>query len=340
MLLPDTESEEAVAVGEKLAQAVYANGTVNTPAGRIQVTASVGVTSWTADLEIDAEVLMGEADIAMYDAKAAGRNRTELYRRGQHRRGEIVTRSSRLTQLRDAIAHGHFVLHAQPIVPLKPSVAAAPPMYELLVRMERADGTLAAPAEFLPDAERHGLIAEVDRWVLAEAVRILRVRQLAGRPMQVSVNLCAASIDDQELGDRIAALLQASEVPAHLLTLELTETGALSDLGRASELSLLLRDIGCGFALDDFGAAFASLQYLKHIRFDLVKIDGEFIRNLPNSPADQLIVKAVAEMATGFGARVVAEFVDSQQTVDLLRQFGIDFGQGYFLGHPHPLELG
>ena len=340
VLLPDTASQEAVAVGEKLAQAVYANGTVNTPAGRIQVTASVGVTSWTADLQIDAEMLMGEADIAMYDAKAAGRNRTELFERGKHRRGEIATRSSRLTRLREAIAHGHFVLHAQPIVPLNPSTGTAPPMYELLVRMERADGTLAAPAEFLPDAERHGLIAEVDRWVLAEAVRILRVRRLSGRPVQVSVNLCAASIDDPELGDRIAALLQAGEVPAQLLTLELTETGALSDLGRASELSLLLRDVGCRFALDDFGAAFASLQYLKHIRFDLVKIDGEFIRNLPNSPADQLIVKAVAEMASGFGAQVVAEFVDSQQTVELLRRFGIDFGQGYFLGRPQPLTLG
>jgi diguanylate cyclase (GGDEF)-like protein/PAS domain S-box-containing protein len=337
VLLPDTAGDGAVAVGEKLAFAVYEHGAVNTAAGRIQVTASVGVTSWSAELDVDAELLMAEADIAMYDAKAAGRNRTQLYERGGHRRGEIANRSSRLTHLRDAITHGHFALHAQPIVPLAQMAADAPPFYELLVRMERPDGTLAAPAEFLPDAERHGLIAEIDRWVLAEAVRVLRVRQLAGRPVKVSVNLCAASIDDPELGERIGTLLKASDVPPQMLTLELTETGALSDLGRASELSLHLRDIGCRFALDDFGAAFASLQYLKHIHFDLVKIDGEFIRNLPHSPADQLIVKAVAEMATGFGAQVVAEFVDSQETVELLRQFGIEFGQGFFLGRPEPL---
>lgn len=341
VLLPDAGPEQALAVGEKLARAVHEHGAVNTAAGRIQVTASVGVTSWCAELQIDAELLMAEADIAMYDAKAAGRNRTQLYARGQHRPGQIATRSSRLTQLRDAIAQRRFVLHAQPIMPLLAAETEVddPDMYELLVRMLRPDGTLAAPSEFLPDAERHGLIAEIDEWVLGEAVRVLRVRQLAGRPVSVSVNLCAASIEDRALGERIARLLEASEVPPPMLTLELTETGALSDLSQASALSSQMREIGCRFALDDFGAAFASLQYLKHIRFDLVKIDGEFIRNLPHSPADQLIVKAVAEMATGFGAQVVAEFVDGQETIDLLRQFRVRYGQGYFLGRPEPLPV-
>ena len=181
VLLPDVDDGHAVLVGEKLALAVYENGAVNTAAGRIQVTVSVGVTSWSSELQTDAELLMAEADIAMYDAKAAGRNRTCLYERGQHRPGEIATRSSRLTQLREAIANGHFVLHAQPIVPLAQlpePVSAEPAMYELLVRMQRADGTLAPPGEFLPDAERHGLIADIDRWVLAEAVRVLRLRRL------------------------------------------------------------------------------------------------------------------------------------------------------------------
>jgi EAL domain-containing protein (putative c-di-GMP-specific phosphodiesterase class I) len=207
------------------------------------------------------------------------------------------------------------------------------------VRMRRDDGTLAMPAEFLPEAERHGLIEEVDRWVLGEAVRILKLRRLAGRQVSLSVNLCAATVEDPGLGDRIAAMLESNAVPPELLTLELTETGALSDLGRASDLSSHLREIGCKFALDDFGSAFATLQYLKHIHFDLVKIDGEFVRNLPRSPADQLIVKAVAEMARGFGSKVVAEFVDSQDTVDLLRTFGVEYGQGYFLGRPEPLSL-
>jgi diguanylate cyclase (GGDEF)-like protein/PAS domain S-box-containing protein len=340
VLLPETDPAAAIAAAGKLVDAVHGNGRVSTDAGRIAVTASVGITSWDASVDVDAEQLLAEADIAMYDAKAAGRNRAALFERGRQRHVEIASRGTRLTELRDAVSNGRFVLHAQPIVPLAAGDSEVSiDTYELLVRMRRDDGTLAMPAEFLPEAERHGLIEEVDRWVLGEAVRILKLRRLAGRQVSLSVNLCAATVEDPGLGDRIAAILESNAVPPELLTLELTETGALSDLGRASDLSSHLREIGCKFALDDFGSAFATLQYLKHIHFDLVKIDGEFVRNLPRSPADQLIVKAVAEMARGFGSKVVAEFVDSQETVDLLQTFGVEYGQGYFLGRPEPLSV-
>jgi len=125
--------------------------------------------------------LLAEADIAMYDAKAAGRNRAALFERGRQRHVEIASRGTRLTDLRDAVSNGRFVLHAQPIVPL---LAVEPDLgidhYELLVRMRRDDGTLAMPGEFLPEAERHGLIEQIDRWVLNEAIRILKVRRTAG----------------------------------------------------------------------------------------------------------------------------------------------------------------
>jgi diguanylate cyclase (GGDEF)-like protein/PAS domain S-box-containing protein len=340
VLLPEAGAQEAIAAATKLVKAVHGNGRVSTDAGRVAVTASVGVTSWDASVAVDAEQLLAEADIAMYDAKSAGRNRAGLFERGRQRHVEIATRSTRLSDLRDAVTNGRFVLHAQPIVPLRPSEPGVSiDHYELLVRMRRDDGTLAMPGEFLPEAERHGLIEQVDRWVLNEAVRILKLRRMAGKHVGLSVNLCAAAVEDASLGDRIAAALQVNAVPPELLTLELTETGALSDLGRASDLSAHLREIGCRFALDDFGSAFATMQYLKHIHFDLVKIDGEFVRNLSRSPADQLIVKAVSEMARGFGSKVVAEFVDSQATVDLLSSFGVEYGQGYFLGRPEPLAL-
>jgi len=340
VLLPETDPAAAIAAAGKLVDAVHGNGRVSTDAGRIAVTASVGITSWDASVAVDAEQLLAEADIAMYDAKAAGRNRSALFERGRQRHVEIASRGTRLTELRDAVSNGRFVLHAQPIVPLVSGDSElSVDNYEVLVRMRRDDGTLAMPGEFLPEAERHGLIEQVDRWVLGEAVRILKLRRLAGRQLSLSVNLCAATVEDPGIGDRIAAILESNAVPPELLTLELTETGALSDLGRASDLSSHLREIGCKFALDDFGSAFATLQYLKHIHFDLVKIDGDFVRNLPRSPADQLIVKAVADMARGFGSKVVAEFVDSQETVDLLRTFGVEYGQGYFLGRPEPLSL-
>jgi diguanylate cyclase (GGDEF)-like protein/PAS domain S-box-containing protein len=338
VLMPDTDLTAGIAIAQTLVEAVHQNGGVIGGSGRIEVTASIGVTSWDNNTSIDAESVLSEADIAMYDAKAAGRNRAAVFERGHDRRDEIVSRGGRIARLRDALANSRLVLHAQPVVPLLDNDRGIP-HYELLVRMQGEGDELVLPGDFLPDAERHGLIADIDDRVLREAVRILKVRRAAGKPVSVSVNLSAPTTEDPTLADRVAALLKDADVPPELLTLELTETGAITDLGRASELSLRLREIGCRFALDDFGAAFATLQYLKHIRFDVVKIDGDFIRNLPTSAADQLIVKAVAEMASGFGAEVVAEFVDSQETVDLLRSFGVQYGQGYFLGKPEPLPL-
>jgi diguanylate cyclase (GGDEF)-like protein/PAS domain S-box-containing protein len=338
VLLPGTTVDGAQLVAEKLVEAVAEHGHISSEIGRGEVTASVGVTAWDGNVQTDAQRVLAEADIAMYDAKEAGRNRVASYERDQLRRREIKHRSDRLAQLRAAIAGGRFVLHAQPIVPLSgaPDQVAR---YELLLRLRRGNGELMAPDEFLPDAQRHGLIAEIDDWVLHEAVRILRVRRLKGNPIAVSVNVSAPSIDDPSVAERIVNLLAANVVPAELLTIELTETGRISDLGRAHEFAERLRDAGCRLALDDFGAAFATLQYLKHIHFDIVKIDGDFIRNLPNSPADRLIVKAVADIATGFGAEVVAEFVGSQETVEILRGFGVGYGQGYFLGRPEPLRM-
>ncbi|HEX3803230.1 MAG TPA: EAL domain-containing protein [Solirubrobacteraceae bacterium] len=338
VLLPGTTVDGALLVAEKLVDGVAEHGRISSEIGRGEVTASVGVTAWDGNVQTDAQRVLAEADIAMYDAKEAGRNRVAAYERDQLRRREIKHRSDRLAQLRAATASGRFVLHAQPIVPLSGPKDELP-RYELLLRLRRQSGELMAPDEFLPDAQRHGLITEIDDWVLHEAVRILRLRRLKGAPVAVSVNVSAPTIDDPSVAERIVNLLAANSVPPELLTIELTETGRVSDLGRAHEFAGRLREAGCRLALDDFGAAFATLQYLKHIHFDMVKIDGDFIRNLPRSPADQLIVKAVADIVTGFGAEVVAEFVGSQETVELLFGFGVRYGQGYFLGRPEPLRL-
>lgn len=338
VLLPGTGLDGALLVADKIVAAIAEHGRISTDLGSGEVTASVGVTCWDQTVTIDVQRVLAEADIAMYDAKEAGRNRTATYERDHRRRREIKHRSDRLAQLRQAIAAGSFVLHAQPIRTLGGDVDE-PPRYELLVRMCRDNGELIPPAEFLPDAERHGLIVEIDEWVLGEALRILGVRQRAGAPIAVSVNVSAATMNRLELADRVVAQLAADGIPPELLTFELSETGRSSDLPLAREFARRLHDGGCRLALDDFGAAFATLQYVKAIPFDVIKIDGEYIRELPDSPADRLIVKAVAEIVHGFGAEVVAEFVGNQETVDVLREFGIGYGQGYFLGRPEPLPL-
>ena len=339
VLLPGTAIDGALLAAEKIITAIAEHGRIVTEFGSGEVTVSVGATCWEPGLATDAQRLLAEADIALYDAKEGGRNRTAAYERDQRRRREIKRRSDRLAQLRAAIAGDHFVLHAQPIVALRPD-APGLERYELLLRMRSDTDELIPPADFLPDAERHGLIAEIDQWVLGEAVRIVKRGLIGNRPVAVSVNVSAATVNDPTIASRLVEQLRAADVAPELLAVELTETGPISDLERAREFATTLQEAGCRLALDDFGAAFATLEYLKHIRFDAVKIDGDFIRDLPNSPADQLIVKAVTQIAQGLGATVIAEYVGDQETVELLRGFGVAYGQGFFLGRPEPLQLG
>lgn len=336
ILLPATLVDGALLVAEKIVSAIAEHGRIATDLGSGEVTASVGVTAWDRDVPVDAARLLAEADIAMYDAKEAGRNRSATYERDRRRRREIKHRSDRLAQLRHALANGRFVLHGQPIRPLAAD-ADGPARYEMLLRMVRDSGELMMPAAFLHDAERHGLIAEIDEWVLGESIRILGAHTRAGAPVALAVNVSAATMNRPEIGDLVVSELAAAGIGPELLTVELSETGRSSDLPLSREFAKRLHEGGCKLALDDFGAAFATLQFVKHIPFDFIKIDGEYIRELPNSPADQVIVKAVAEIVHGFGAQVVAEFVGSEETVELLRGFGVAYGQGYFLGHPVPL---
>jgi len=336
VLLPQTNADGAMQVGRKVVDAVQRNGVITSPDGRVEVTASVGLTSWNRETLTDAETILAEADIAMYDAKDAGKNRVSVYARNS-RRPLLGNRVGRVAQLRDAVAGGRFVLHAQPIVSLADAKAGVG-HYELLVRMQADDGKLLMPSEFLPDALRHGLIGDIDHWVLSEAMNMTKAMRDRGRWVGFSVNLSGPTIEDTALGDRILSLLGAHSTPAELLTIELADTGTISDMGAARALAVQLKEMGCRLALDSFGAEFASVRYLRDIQFDQVKIDGEFIRNLPHSPGDQLIVKAVADMASGFGAEVVGEFVENRETADLLRNLGIDYGQGYFLGRPGPLS--
>jgi len=336
VLLPGTLVDGALLVADKIVAAIAQYGRIETELGNGEVTASVGITSWDRAVPVDAERLLAEADIAMYDAKEAGRNRTATYERDRRRRREIQHRSDRLRELRQAIAGGRFVLHAQPIVSLQQGLDG-PPRYELLLRMLRDGDELVMPGDFLHDAERHGLIAEIDEWVVGEAIRLLGTRERAGAPVELAINVSAATMNRPEIGDLIVSELAAAGVPPQRLTVELSETGRSSDLPLSREFAGRLHDGGCKLALDDFGAAFATLQFVKHIPFNIIKIDGEYVRELPSSPADQLIVKAVTENVHGFGAEVVAEFVGDQETADLLKAFGVAYGQGYFLGRPEPL---
>ena len=335
IILHEAGEAEAITVAEKVLDAIRRGGQVQHGRHQARVTSSIGITTLDAEGQLAGEELVVEADIAMYDAKSEGRDRYAVYDRATNRREVASTRHSWLERLRHAIDQDLFVLHAQPIVGI---CANGIPRYELLLRMLDDDGDLIFPAEFIYNAERFDLIGSIDRWVLQNAVTLLHDYTAAGHDLSLAVNLSGTTMNDPRLAEDLAAMLAAHPIPDDRLVVEVTETAAIVNIERAGDIAAELRKLGCRFALDDFGAGFASFFYLKHLRFDCLKIDGEFVTKLTDNTTDQMIVKALVGIAHGLGATTVAEFVGDDATVHLLRELGVDYGQGYHLGHPGPIN--
>jgi EAL domain-containing protein (putative c-di-GMP-specific phosphodiesterase class I) len=227
-----------------------------------------------------------------------------------------------------------FELHFQPIVSLRDGTISH---YEALLRLvEEPGGELIAPGRFLPAAERYGLISEIDRMVLARVTRLLG-EEPALRGATVAMNVSALSVTDGAMLGFIDHSLRRNGVDPCRLAVEITETAAISDMDRAKTFCAGVLDLGCGLALDDFGAGFGSFQYLKQLPFSHLKIDGDFIRNLPSSRTDQLVVRALARIVRGMGRETIAEFVGDAPTLAMLRAYDVDFAQGFEVGHPQPL---
>ncbi|HUR85326.1 MAG TPA: PAS domain S-box protein [Solirubrobacteraceae bacterium] len=335
-ILPDADERTAAAVAEKLLSAIRRQGSVTTSSQRqARVTTSIGATVFDGRRGLTGEDLLVEADIAMYDAKDGGRDGVKVYRDEERSRERMNVRATWLERLRSAVADDRFRLFGQPILSFGDSGV---PWFELLLRYEDDSGDLVPPGAFLSIAERFDLICEIDRWVLHEAVRMLHDEHAAGRDVALAVNLSGRTMSDPGLGEYLESLLAARPIQPGRLVIEVTETAAIVNVERARRLAERLHALGCRFALDDFGAGFASFYYLKHLAFDYLKIDGEFVRQIVHDPTDQLVIEAVVNIARGLGTRTVAEFVGDDETVELLRRLGVDYGQGYHLGMPEPIE--
>jgi EAL domain-containing protein (putative c-di-GMP-specific phosphodiesterase class I) len=305
------------------------------PGRPARISASIGVSAFTADGALAADDIIAEADIAMYDAKEAGRAGIRVFRAEEHRRERMTVRAQWITRLREALERDRFRLYAQPISGIcSNGVQRA----ELLLRYLDDDGSLVAPGHFLYLAERYDLMRDIDRWVIGQAIELLDREHAAGRDVALSVNVSGRTLTDAHIGDELAALLAGRRFPAGRLIIEVTETAAITNLERARAFADRLHELGCRFSLDDFGSGFASFYYLKHLRFDEIKIDGEFVRRLPDTPVDELVIEAVVGIARGLGTKTVAEFVSSDETVAILRRLGVDYGQGLHLAPPVPVE--
>ena len=331
VLLPKADAEQAVAVADKLVSAVRDERRVL--GGRAwTTTVSVGVALFSAATD-RGEQLLVDADLAMYDAKEAGRDRYAVYRPGDRATSRTQTRLAWMDRIRGALEEDRFALLAQPILDLDRGEVVH---HELLLRMVSPDGDLIPPGSFLTIAERFGLVCEIDDWVVRRAIQTLADH--AGRGLVLEVNLSGGSIGSPELLATIERELERTGVDPRSLIFEVTETAAVSNIPRARAFADRLGALGCRFALDDFGAGFGSFYYLKHLPFDFLKIDGEFVRHCAASSVDRVIISSLVGVANGLGKRTIAEYVDDQATIDLLRELGVDLAQGYGIGKPAALE--
>jgi diguanylate cyclase (GGDEF)-like protein len=303
-------------------------------ASQMYVTASIGILLLDAGTRLTAQEALVAVDIAMYQAKDAGRDRTRLATGTTDLQATMHAQLGWAERLRNALRDNAFVLYQQPVLNLANGVIDR---CEVLLRLRDADGTIITPDAFLPVAERFGLMHHIDKWVVREAIRFAVAEQHAGRTVQVEVNLSGSSLTDASMLAFIEDELRRTGLDPRALVFEVTETVAIGNIAEAGRFAQQLSGLGCAFALDDFGAGFSSFYYLKHLPFDYLKIDGEFIRKLTRKADDQQIVKAIAQMAVGLGKQTIAEFVGNAATVGLLRGYGVDFAQGYHVGKPRPL---
>ena len=333
VLLPEASAADARRVADALLATLRTEGGAGLPR---RVTASIGIALVEPHTETSAQNVLMAADIAMYDAKEEGGDQVAVYDPRRDRHTSMENRLDWAERIRCALDEDRFVLHAQPILPLDGSDER--PRYELLVRLQDTDGTLVAPVGFLAVAERFGLVLDIDCWVVGRAITLLAAQQRAGTDVSLAVNVSARSVVDPRLAAVIERELARSGADPRGLILEITETAAIDNLDHAQRFADRVGALGCELALDDFGVGFASFASLKHLQFDLVKIDGEFIADLAGDRTNQLVVRAVADMARELGKRTVAEFVGDERTVEMLREYGIDYVQGYYIGPPVPLE--
>ncbi len=335
VLMPQTDTDGAMQLGEDLRAQVAEGFPSDAETGA--VTISVGVTMFGAGREAAAEAVLVAADEAMYRAKEEGRNRIALFHGP-----DVDDRGSRRSQttsarIRDALTQNRLSLATQPIRSL---ASGGIERYELLLRMTGEDGQLLPAAAFIETAERSGMVQELDRWVVARALELLAEREQVGDPVSLHVNLSGASMTDLTVLEFIERRLDEGRADPGRCTFEITQTARVDDLEAASSFADRLTEFGCEVAIDDYGTGFGPFDYLKKFPFDVIKIDGAFVRDMPRNDADQLTVKAIVQIARGLGKQTIAEFVQDDETTQMLREYGVDMAQGFHLGRPVDAAVG
>ena len=291
----------------------------------------------------DTARVLSAADAACYAAKNKGRNRVHVYQANDL---ELVQQQGEMqwvTRLNQALEEDRFCLYYQTIVPTIAEPFAGE-HYEVLLRLQDESGKLVPPMAFIPAAERYNLMHKIDRWVIRTlfATQSQHYRDVWSRchtqncdcSYLYAVNLSGASINDDQFIDFLHAQFELHQIPPQLICFEITETVAISNLAKAAQFIDALRELGCRFALDDFGSGMSSFGYLKNLPIDYLKIDGSFIKHIVEDPIDSVIVEAIKQVGQAMGIQTIAEFVENDEILDKVRMLGVNYAQGYGIATP------
>ncbi|HEX7193090.1 MAG TPA: EAL domain-containing protein [Thermoanaerobaculia bacterium] len=324
VLLEDTSLDGAVNIAQRMRAAVDAHR-FQVQHATFECSMSIGVAPIDADT--DGSTAMIRADSALYAAKQTGKDRVVAFPFGGELGASLAESNRWAMRIKSALRDGRFALHYQPVVRLGNGEAEH---YEALIRLIDEEGELIAPDEFLTAAQRFGLMPQIDRWVVENVMKVLE--SVGG--VRIFVNISGASLCDDALLAFIERRIADSHIPPGRLAFEITESAAVTDLAAAQNWISKLKDLGCLFALDDFGVGFSSFSYLRALSADYVKIDKSFVADLDVNPTNRALVLAVKTVAQTLGKEVIAEGVENEAHATALREIGVELGQGYKWGSP------
>ena len=335
LLVRDSSTTAAIDLARRVQQQILTISVPTSDDQPMRVSASIGIVLFPTHADNVGE-LMACANLAVYQAKEEQRGGWHLFSEADKTRERMRHRVYWKDRVADALANDRFELFFQPIMAIDTETIGH---YEVLIRMRDEHGQMISPAQFIDAAERGGMIHALDRYVVSKALALLAKLRRLGRDLSLSINLSGHAFSDPDLLGHIRRELERQSVPAGHVIFEITETAAVADFAVASNLMLAVKELGCEFALDDFGIGFSSFYYLKHLPVDYLKIDGSFIRQLPDSLDDQIIVEAIAGVARGFGKKLIAEYVETESTLPLLKRYGVHYAQGFLVGRPQPAAV-
>jgi diguanylate cyclase (GGDEF)-like protein/PAS domain S-box-containing protein len=334
VLLPRADVDDARAVSEKICRALREASHLDPGHNGRAVTVSIGLAA-VHDPKATAEDVLLEADLGVYAAKDAGRNRVATRSNHQGLTGSARSRLVRASRIRSALTDQRFDLWAQPLMDLPTGEV---PRYELLLRMTQDDGVMVAPTAFLDVAERSGLIVDIDSWVIRRAIAMLAELTSHCPQVGVNVNLSALSLSHRAVSDLVERELSLAQVEPARLGFEISAGTTSHALPVAREFAERVRALGCPVAVDDFGSGLGSFFSLRHLPFDLLKIDGGTVRGCRRNRTDEAVLRALVSVARSLGKRTVATLVEDEPTLQLLREEGVDLAQGYHIARPAPLR--